>query len=375
MRIMARTTLIFLAVVVGPLAARSEEPRRAPKTRNVILVTTDGVRWQEIFRGADLALFNKRNGGVTDPDSLGRKFGGSTAEDRRKRLMPFLWSVVARNGQLYGNADRGSPGRVTNGKNFSYPGYNELLTGAPDPRIDSNDKRLNPNVTVLEWLNRKPAYHGKVAAICCWDVFPFILNRPRSGLFINACWEPFEGSALTEGQKEFNRRLRELPRAWSDGRSDALTNQAAVDYLNRETPRVLYIAFGDTDEYAHAGRYDRYLETANQVDGYLRALWDAIQASPVYRDSTALVITTDHGRGDPPRGWRDHGATTSGSDGYWIGLLGPDVPPLGERTETGLVTQSQVAATVAAMLGEDFTADFPRAARPIGDAIRFADDR
>ena len=38
---------------------------------------------------------------------------------------------------------------MTNGKKCSYPGYNEIFTGAPDPRIDSNDKKPNPNVTVF----------------------------------------------------------------------------------------------------------------------------------------------------------------------------------------------------------------------------------
>ncbi|MGI8992391.1 MAG: hypothetical protein ACR2I2_22775, partial [Bryobacteraceae bacterium] len=41
---------------------------------------------------------------------------------------------------------------VTNGLNFSYPGYSETLCGFADPRIKSNDKVPNPNVTVLEWL-------------------------------------------------------------------------------------------------------------------------------------------------------------------------------------------------------------------------------
>ena len=38
-----------------------------------------------------------------------------------------------------------------------------------DPRIDSNDKIPNPNITVLEWLNTLPAYRGRVAAFGAWD--------------------------------------------------------------------------------------------------------------------------------------------------------------------------------------------------------------
>ncbi len=69
--------------------------------------------------------------------------------------MPFLWSVIAKEGQVFGDPPTGSEVKVTNGRNFSYPGYNEIFTGWADPNIDSNNKVPNNNVSVLEWLNRK----------------------------------------------------------------------------------------------------------------------------------------------------------------------------------------------------------------------------
>ena len=108
------------------------------KTRRVIWVMTDGLRWQEVFEGAELALMTKENS-VGDVESLKKDFWSDSAGDRRRRLMPFLWTTIARDGQIYGNRKLGSDASVTNGMNFSYPGYNESLTGAADPRIDSND--------------------------------------------------------------------------------------------------------------------------------------------------------------------------------------------------------------------------------------------
>jgi len=105
---------------LGVTAAMADQPQSA--TRNVVLVTQDGVRWQEIFRGADLALMNEKDGGVTDVDALRRDFWRESPEARRAALMPFFWSVVARQGQIYGNADKKSPAKVVNGMNFSYPG-------------------------------------------------------------------------------------------------------------------------------------------------------------------------------------------------------------------------------------------------------------
>ena len=160
------------------------------RTENVVLITTDGLRWQEVFGGAEESLMTKEAGGVSDPAELRRAFWRERPAARREALLPFLSTVLARQGQLYGNATRGSVARVTNGHNFSYPGYNELLSGRADPRIDSNDKKANPNVTVLEWLNGRPPYRGKVAAFCSWGVFPWIINRERSGVLVNAGFEP-----------------------------------------------------------------------------------------------------------------------------------------------------------------------------------------
>jgi arylsulfatase A-like enzyme len=132
---------------------------------------------------------------------------------------------------------------------------------------------------------------------------------------------------------------------------------------------VFYIGLGDTDEHTHAGRYDKYLRALHDTDANLKTLWDLLQSRPEYRGSTTLVVTTDHGRGDPPRAWRDHGAEIKGSEAIWMAVIGPDTPCLGERANTALVTQGQVAATIAAFLGEDYRVDFPAAATPIADML------
>jgi alkaline phosphatase D len=210
MRMTRRLTLFLAICTIGSTAAMSAESK--PATRNVVLITADGVRWQEVFRGAEETLLNEKDGGVADAVSLRRDFWRATPEARREALMPFLWSEVARHGQIYGNRDKASPARVANGMNF-------------------------------------------------------------------------------------------------------------------------------------------------------------VQSRPECRGSTTLIVTADHGRGDPPRGWRDHGTKTPGSEAIWMTVIGPDTPSLGERTNIGMVTQGQVAATVAALLGEDYLADVPNAARPIADMI------
>lgn len=359
--------LALLCLALLPFTPHASA-REGLKTRNVVLVMTDGLRWQEVFRGADAALMNQENGAVRDVEALKKCYWRETPQARREVLMPFLWSTVAPQGQLWGNRDRGSAAVVTNGKNFSYPGYNETLAGFGDPRIDSNAKRNNPNVTVLEWLHQQPAYRGKVAAFAAWDVFPWIFNRDRAGFTINAGFEPLEGTG-SRTIEVLNRLKAETPSPWSGEPYDSLTFRTAMEYVRLKQPRVLFLSLGETDEWAHAGRYAEYLDSARRVDGFIRELWETLQSQRQYRDRTTLILTTDHGRGDPPRGWTGHSASIPGSENIWMAFLGPDTPAIGERS-AGRVTQSQVAATLAAFLGEDYRKAEPRAAEPVAAASK-----
>jgi bisphosphoglycerate-independent phosphoglycerate mutase (AlkP superfamily) len=143
-----------------------------------------------------------------------------------------------------------------------------------------------------------------------------------------------------------------------------------MDYLQRHAPHALFVGYGETDEWAHMGRYDHYLTAAHQVDAFIAELWNTMQSMPEYRGSTTFIITTDHGRGSGLDAWRDHGQDVEGAENIWIAVLGPDTPALGERTRTATVTQSQIAATLAALLGEDYHATVPQSAAPLADVVR-----
>jgi hypothetical protein len=361
--------LVALALSLGGTTALADDESPRPATRFVVMITTDGLRWEEVFRGAEESLINKDDGGVENSETLRRQFWRESTEDRRTALMPFFWKTIARDGQVFGNRDKGSLARVTNGMNFSYPGYNELLTGSADPGINSNDKRPNPNVSVLEWLDHKPAFHGKVAVVGSWDVFPFILNVERSKLPVNAGWMPIDGPSPTRTERMLNDLMSRSIHEWDNCRNDVFTFRVALEHLRHQRPRVLYLSLGDTDEYGHHGRYDLYLRAAHEADAAIQGLWNELQSRPPTRGATSLIVTTDHGRGKPPRDWRSHGAKFEGSDAVWMAVLGPDTKALGERTGCPLVTQSQVAATLATLLGEDYNADVPRAAEPIWDVL------
>src|SRR5262249_26310643 len=163
-----------------------------------------------------------------------------------------------------------------NGLNFSYPGYSEIFCGFADQRIDSNDKNDNPNVTVLEWLNQKDTFKGRVAAFTSWDVFPYILNAKRSGLSVNAGQQLLLDVPQAPCIQTVNQLIAEAPIYGEEPRQDAMTYRAAKEYLLMKKPRILYVSWDETDEQGHAGRYDRVLGSAHKVDGFLKDLWETM---------------------------------------------------------------------------------------------------
>jgi hypothetical protein len=334
------------------------------KTQNVILVTLDGMRWQEIFNGAD-SSYMKQQQHLKD-GNLQSKYWRDDVRARREVLFPFLWTTVAKQGQLYGNRQAGSLVNVTNNQWFSYPGYNEILTGkADDARVNSNDKFYNPNSNVLEFIQSKPGFAKKVVAFTSWDVFPFIINDKKNGIMVSAGLVPAAGPA-NDNEKMLDKLMRTVPNPLGDVRLDAFTFNYGLEYMKKNKPRVIYFAFDETDDFAHAGEYGAYLNSAHATDGYLAELWAYVQNDSAYKGTTTMIVTVDHGRGPGKDDWKHHGGKIAGSDQIWMAIIGPDSPAVGE-VKSGQVYQKQVAQTIASLLGFTFKSDAGQ-----GDAIASA---
>jgi hypothetical protein len=364
---------LWLLLAVGAAGAAESgtqpvQPRL--RTENVVLIVPDGLRWQEVFTGAEKALLNDKEGGSWLAEkTLLEKFWRDDVAERRRLLFPFLWGTVAQQGQIFGNQALGSSARVTNGMAFSYPGYNELVAGFGDPRIDSNEFGPNPNLNVFEWLNGQQDLRGRVAVYATWGAFDDIFNQKRSGLHIQAGARPPKTGTLTPRDELLNELYRTTTLLDADDPFNSFVQVAMLDYVKQAGPRVLFVGYGETDSWAHSGRYDLVLTSARQVDRFIEQLWNTMQSMPQYRDKTTFIVTTDHGRGSGPVDWKEHGVDSPGSEDIWIAVIGPDTPPLGERRDAAPVTQAQVAATVAALLGRDFRKAAPQAAAPLPDVI------
>jgi len=363
---------VLLYLAAGMCAAAEPAAEVAPgKTRNVVLIVSDGLRWQEVFTGAEEDLLNDSAGGSWLSDAeLRKRYWRATPSERREALFPFLWGTVAKRGQIFGNQALGSIARVSNGKAFSYPGYNEMSTGSPNDAIDSNEFGPNPTPSVFEWLNQFDEFHGRVAIYGTWNVFENIFNQRRSGLVVQAGWKPPPKVGPPTPRDLLLRRLYATTTPLDEEDVDnSFLQVALLDYVKSAKPRVLFVGYGETDNWAHQGRYDLVLDSAHRTDGFIKELWETMQTLPQYRGTTTFIITTDHGRGSGLTDWKEHGVEQKGSENIWVAVMGPDTPALGERRDGPVLVQAQIAATLAALVGRDYHQAVARAALPIAQIL------
>ena len=221
------TLLMFLLACSSDIKSNAEEVRGE---LSVVLVTLDGVRWQEIFRGIDKTLVNDERYSHHS-ELLRDSYWHEDASKRRELLLPFFWSTIASQGAVIGNRDRESYVEATNKWWFSYPGYNELLVGKADPTIKSNDKVPNPNVNVFEIVNGLPEYDGRVLAFGSWNVFPYIMNTERSRIPVSTDIE--SAVSLNIDAEWLVSAAEALPNLWPSSQLDFLTGTSAIQALKK----------------------------------------------------------------------------------------------------------------------------------------------
>ena len=334
------------------------------KAEHLIIVSIDGLRWHEVFKGAEKELLLSKKFNSQDSAERVNKYWSEDVQQRRIRLMPFVWNTVAKEGQIYGNRELGNKVNVKNPYWISYPGRNENLTGYADPKVKSNGHPNNENKNILEFLDQQKKYKGKIVSFASWNAVGRIINRERNGLLVNIPGENILGNQLSESEKLANEIQHYEPKIWGDGeRLDATTYALAKSYISARHPKVVYLDLADTDEYGHEDKYDFYLDATKNIDAMIGSLWNYLQNDPFYKGKTALVVMTDHGRGEGNQ-WTSHGASIPHANDTWMIAIGPGIKPLGELKNSGQIYQDQFAKTMVKLLGFDFIS-----VNPVGEAI------
>ncbi len=369
-----RTFLCSIAALTGASApnaraAAAAQPER--KTKHVVLFTSDGVRWQDLFTGIDPKLMNEKSAGMGDAAALREKLWRPAPGARREALMPFFWRHLVPRGILFGNVSKGSSMQVSNRYRISYPGYSEILTGrAQDSVITGNDSIQNPTPSFLQFLKQEQHLKPEqVAVFASWQNFRYSAESKPGEIFINAGYEASPAPRNSPKTEEFNRLQFAARFVPDESRHDAFTFGLAMDYLDKIQPEHLYVSFDETDDWAHERRYDRVLESLQFFDQALHQLWNFLQSSSKYRDCTALIITTDHGRGSTLADFSKHGPDVPGDEQIWAAFIGPDTPAVGEATNTQTCYQRDIAPTILELLGIDYRTYQGVLGKPIPGAI------
>jgi len=340
------------------------------KTENVILITMDGARYQEMFGGLDGELYKKIDKDAEKKDVF-KTFSAETAEQRREIMMPFFWQVwMKNNGSVAGNPTLKSEVKTTNNLLFSYPGYSEILTGqARDNVIKSNDFVQNQFPSFLQFLQKKMKLDAnQVASFASWDVMNAIATSNPDAFLVNAGFEPYQSS---------DREIQLLSTAqfetitpWDTVRHDYYTFRFAMAHLRKYHPRVLHIGFGEIDDWAHNKRYDLMIKTFRRNDDYFKELWEFLESDKQYKGKTTIIVTTDHGRGKTETNWNSHGEDVPEARSIWMAFISPDSILRGEWKNAETIYQNQIAATLCKTLGFDYSEQNRNAGKPIDEAFR-----
>ena len=314
---MWRVVLALVASGCGATAgdARTCAPRPAPlasrRAPAVVLVTIDGARAVDVFDRA---------------------------------LMPTL-SRLADRGVALGGAD--AP-MVASGPRFvSLPGYREILTGRRGDRCVDNDCPLIDEPTLLDELRAGDTPDATdVAVVASWETIARAASPAPSLVALSAGRHggPARGALAVSAAARAALDAGAGARAWpghGDYRPDALTAALALDVVAAVRPRVLWLALGDADEWAHR----------NDLAGYRRALVaaDATLARLVARfglDDAIFIVTADHGRA---ANFRDHGEAPE-SSATWLVAAGAHVPRRGAAHTHQPHRLADIAPTLRALL-------------------------
>jgi hypothetical protein len=294
----ARTVALACALALvwaGSICALASSASASEPEPRVILITFDGVRWNEIFEGPDPELI----GDPPPPEYAGGDAG---------TILPYFWSEMAGVGTLLGDRRLGSEMTISNPVGISIPGYQVLFSGRVTFCLRNECGQVGRE-TFPERLRRELS-----------------LERDQVAAFVT---DPKLCSALEQTEGSIDTRCGGRGGTLERGKKgDAATFEAALAHLREYRPRFLYIGLDRSDGTGHRGDYAEHLRTLRRYDGWLERIDRVLEELGEAGAQTRVIITTDHGRGSGDE-WPDHQMTVSGTADVWLYARGPGIAQQG----------------------------------------------
>lgn len=261
------------------------------ETNPVIVVTVDGVRWQDVV-------------GPNGPLNV-----------------PNLYRA---GGAILGAPGHGEP-FTASGPNFvSLPGYTELFEGRTHTGCFDNFCNGATVPTLIDEIRAQHTDPTSVAVIASWERIAFAATLRPESLVVSAGSVRAEGHEhdLLDGETRRAYQAGLGVPAWpghADYRPDKFTAPIALAYLREKHPAFLFVGLGDTDEYAHRDNHLGYSRALHEADAFVGRLLHELDQMGERGRRTLLLVTADHGRAS---NFTDHGGGHPESARTWLFAIG-----------------------------------------------------
>ena len=280
---------------------------------NIILLTLDGVRYEEFFN---------------------------------KDIFKNYWLKYAKESIVLGDPKHKSKLRVANPLIFSLPAYKTMHLGARTLCF-TNKCTFTKKETLSEKLIRVNNWHyTKVAVISSWFKVCYAATQSMDNI-LHSCGQE---SLDLIGHEKINIQQKKDPPNWN-GRKDKYTFAHGMKFIENNKPRFLHLSLLDSDEHAHQGEWDKYISSLRTYDLYINRLFTLLTKMKDYGSKTTVIITTDHGRGKGKK-WKSHG-TNWHARKIWMTLRGPDIPQIGSISHKREINHLHIRPFIEMLLGID----------------------
>jgi hypothetical protein len=278
----------------------TDKNEKALKTKNVVVVIMDGLRYTEGWG------------------------------DSAKQYIPYMAKHLAPIGVL-------NTKFYNKGDTYTSAGHANITTGINKP-LENGGNELPAYPSFFQyWLNASGQPAFKAWIIASKDKLAVLgnSNHPAwNNLFTPLVNAGNEGKGIGSGY-----------------RPDSLTLAASIEILKSHHPRLVLINFREPDFTAHSGNWAEYLKAIKATDKLVFQLWQFLKNDSFYSNTTALFVTSDHGRHSDTiaDGFASHGDDCEGCRHLGFFAAGPDF-------KKGYVTavnrqQPDITATISYLLG------------------------
>lgn len=278
-----------MAIIILILLILCGGMSNAQQTEHVVIAVIDGARYTETFR------------------------------DPAHQYIPFIWNNLRPSGTIYTSF-------YNDGVTQTNSGHSSILTGTWQSILNDGGE-VPHQPTIFEYLRKVknlPAAQTRV-----------VLGKYKLDILScsdHAEYGPSYGAMVDTTDFQYD---------------DVYTLENIKDVISNSHPRLLIANLAGTDRAAHDGLWSGYIEKLSRADSSVNELWNFIQADPVYRDKTTLIVTNDHGR--HTTNFTSHGDGCDGCRHLLALVMGPDTPA--GRTDSSRHSQIDIAPTVGQMLG------------------------